>query len=126
MQKFSVIAVARLCHELNREWCDACGDTSQLAWHDSPQWQRTSAIRGVQHVLDNPDADDASQHDAWMRDKLAAGWTHGPVKDEAAKTHPCLVPYAELPEEQRIKDTLFRGLVKLLQPYIRREFASDT
>jgi hypothetical protein len=126
MQKLSVITVARLCHELNREWCDSCGDASQLTWNNAAPWQRESAIRGVQHVLDNPDDDDASQHDAWMRDKLAAGWTHGPVKDEVAKTHPCLVPYAELPEEQRIKDTLFRGLVKLLQPYIRREFASGT
>ena len=126
MQKLSVLTVARMCHDLNREWCYACGDASQFSWYEAPQWQRDSAIRGVQHALNNPDADDAAQHDAWMRDKLAAGWTHGPVKDEAAKTHPCLVPYAALPEEQRIKDTLFRGLVKLLQPYIQRESAGGT
>ena len=28
-------------------------------------------------------------------------------KDETRKTHPCLVPYEQLPEEQRRKDAIF-------------------
>lgn len=51
-------------------------------------------------------------HESWMRDKLAAGWVYGPEKrpDATPPTHPCLVPYAELPEAQRAKDAIFRDV----------------
>ncbi|MBR6022153.1 MAG: Ryanodine receptor Ryr [Kiritimatiellae bacterium] len=43
-------------------------------------------------------------HDTWARARLDAGWTWGPVRDDAAKTHPCLVPYADLPESEKDYD----------------------
>lgn len=33
-----------------------------------------------------------------------AGWRYGPRKDNDAKTHPCLVPYAQLPPDEQDKD----------------------
>jgi hypothetical protein len=39
------------------------------------------------------------------------GWTYGQVKGAHAKTHPCCVPYEELPVEQRRKDALFKAIV---------------
>jgi hypothetical protein len=44
------------------------------------------------------------EHVRWMEAKLSAGWKHGPKKDSAARTHPCLVPYAELPQSEKEKD----------------------
>ncbi len=45
------------------------------------------------------------EHDRWMKDKRAAGWTYAPPpRDDAKKTHPCLVPWEELPENEREKD----------------------
>jgi hypothetical protein len=46
-------------------------------------------------------------HENWTKDKVADGWVYGEVKDAAAKTHPCLVPYDQLPANQRFKDSLF-------------------
>lgn len=48
-----------------------------------------------------------------MRDKLTAGWVYGPEKQPDANppTHPCLVPYADLPPVQRVKDGIFRSVV---------------
>lgn len=43
------------------------------------------------------------EHERWMADKLSRGWTFGP-RDDAARTHPCLIPYDELPEVERRKD----------------------
>jgi len=43
-------------------------------------------------------------HDLWARQRLADGWTHGPRRDDALKQHPCLVPYAELPESEKCYD----------------------
>ena len=43
-------------------------------------------------------------HDTWARGRMDQGWTYGPARDDAAKKHPCLVPYAELPESERDYD----------------------
>ena len=38
------------------------------------------------------------------------------MKDEGAKTHPCLVPFAELPEGQQLKDALLVAIIQTLAP----------
>lgn len=107
-------AIARVCHQANQAWCDVNGDWSQEDWEDAEEWQRESAIKGVQFRIANPNAPESAQHDAWMADKVAGGWVHGEVKDADAKTHPCIVPFEELPEFQRKKDKLFCAIVDAL------------
>jgi hypothetical protein len=106
--------IAIICHESNRAYCAAIGDNSQLPWGEAPEWQRDSAINGVKFVQENPDAPDSASHDNWMRQKEEEGWVYGEVKDPEAKTHPCMVPFDELPPEQQAKDSLFRSIVKAL------------
>lgn len=104
--------IARLCHEVNRAYCNAIGETpAHKPWEDAPQWQRDSAVNGVRAHLRNPEMTPEQSHDSWMAEKGAAGWTYGPVKNEQVKTHPCMLPYCDLPEEQRVKDHLFRAVV---------------
>lgn len=43
-------------------------------------------------------------HDIWARQRMAEGWTWGPRRDDAARTHPGLVPYAELSEAEKDYD----------------------
>ena len=43
-------------------------------------------------------------HDTWARGRMDQGWTYGPARDDAAKKHPCLVPYADLPESEKAYD----------------------
>ncbi|MBI5387148.1 MAG: Ryanodine receptor Ryr [Verrucomicrobia bacterium] len=45
-------------------------------------------------------------HDLWAAQRLAQGWTYGPQRDDQAKHHPCLVPYADLPESEKEYDRL--------------------
>lgn len=45
-----------------------------------------------------------SIHDIWALERLAQGWTHGPRRDDEKKEHPCLVPYKELPESEKVFD----------------------
>lgn len=106
--------IARVCHEANAAYCHTLGDDSQKPWYDAPDWQRESAISGVEFHKANPDAGDSASHDAWMREKLSKGWRWGKVKDENAKTHPCIVPFENLPPEQQVKDRLFRAIVRAL------------
>lgn len=112
MRSESIQQIARICHETNKAYCDSIGDPSRHHWDDAEEWQRQSAIRGVEFALSNPGANASAQHDAWLRDKEADGWKYGPIKDPAKKEHPCMVPYWSLPIEQRIKDFLFRHVVR--------------
>lgn len=43
-------------------------------------------------------------HDVWAEGRLAEGWTYGARRDDDAKTHPGLVPYAELSEHEKEYD----------------------
>lgn len=105
--------IAEICHEANRAYCKALGDESQLPWATAPQWQRDSAVNGVRFHRAAPSATDAASHEHWLREKQRAGWTYGPVKDEAKKQHPCMVPFRELPPAQQRKDALFRKIVSV-------------
>jgi hypothetical protein len=102
--------MARAAHECNRAWCIHYGDTSQHPWETAEDWQKASARRGITSVLAG--ATPEQQHEAWATDKYNDGWRYGPKKDVTAKTHPCLVPYRELPEAQRAKDAIYIAVVK--------------
>lgn len=111
MKTLTVEDIAKLCHETNRAYCFLLGDSSQASWEECPDWQRQSAIKGVQFHIANPEASDAASHESWLEDKRASGWTYGPIKDADKKEHPCFVPFTALPTSQQVKDTLFRSIV---------------
>lgn len=104
--------IAEAAHEMNRIYCEATGDASQKSWAQAEQWQRDSAIKGVSIALGG--ATPEQQHEAWCADKRANGWVYGATKDPVAKTHHCLVPYSELPDVQRRKDSLYIATVKAM------------
>jgi len=104
--------IAQVCHAANTAYCESIGDHSQKSWDEAEEWQRQSAIEGVKFALANPDAPASAQHEAWLRDKEVDGWVYGEVKDAEKKTHPCIVPYDQLPAAQRLKDYLFKAIVR--------------
>lgn len=110
---FTAEEIAEVCHEANR--------VLRLAFEDSgenPHWaeanieQQESVVTGVWDVLlgNTPE----QSHENWLKFKEERGWVYGEVKDEDAKTHPCFVPYADLPADQKVKDALFVAIVKAL------------
>lgn len=109
--------IARICHEANTALCVGIGDYSQTSWDEAPEWQRTSAVGNVRFHLNNPDAPASASHENWMREKLDGGWQYGEVKDADARTHPCIVPFEQLPPEQQAKDHLFKAIVDALAPF---------
>lgn len=43
-------------------------------------------------------------HEIWAQGRINQGWIYGAERDDAKKHHPCLVPYEELPEEEKVYD----------------------
>jgi len=115
MNELTVGQIARICHEANRVYCRMIGDLSQVPWEDAPDWQRSSAVNGVENARD-PATKPSDSHASWLAEKAANGWKYGPVKDPAKKEHPCFVPYADLPPEQKAKDVLFLAIARALLP----------
>lgn len=103
----ATVAIARLCHEQNRLYCESIGDNSQVSWDDAPEWQRRSAIDGVLAIIEGKVKGPADSHRNWLEEKVRTGWSYGPTKDVGKKTHPCLVSFEALPTEQQAKDALF-------------------
>jgi hypothetical protein len=125
--QITILVIAQIAHEMNRAYCESIGDTSQPAWQDAPEWQRSSAVNGVNFHLDNPDASPSASHESWLKQKTEEGWSYGPVKNPEIKEHPCFVPYDQLPVEQRSKDYIFRQVIHSLKPYLvlSDEYAED-
>lgn len=113
--KVSVTDMAKVAHEVNRAYCKAIGDDSQVPFEEAPQWQKDSVVAGVQAVLQGGVCSPGESHANWLAVKRADGWTYGKVKDAEKKTHPCLVEYDELPPEQQVRDQLFLAVVAALR-----------
>ena len=43
-------------------------------------------------------------HEVWAKARIDEGWTYGEKRDDIHKKLPCLVPYDELPEEEKEYD----------------------
>lgn len=43
-------------------------------------------------------------HEIWAKTRMEQGWTYGKERNDLLKQHPCLIPYEELSEEERIYD----------------------
>ena len=43
-------------------------------------------------------------HEVWAETRIRQGWTYGEQRNDELKTHPCLIPYEELPESEKEYD----------------------
>lgn len=43
-------------------------------------------------------------HEVWSETRISQGWMYGARRNDELKTHPCLVPYENLPEEEKEYD----------------------
>lgn len=102
---------ARLCHEANRVLqLSAVDPEPSPPWDQASEWQKESSREGVRKALQGETPEQL--HESWLEFKLRDGWVYGDIKDEHKKTHPCMVRYEDLPEDQQIKDEMFHTIVQ--------------
>ena len=79
-------------------------DTNNMNKTYSPKPIDTSNIElpvSLEHLLEKLAA---NIHEVWALGRINEGWTYGPIRDDANKKHPCLVPYQELTESEKEYD----------------------
>ena len=119
----SLEAIAKIAHQINKAYCQSMGDFSQCNWDEAPDWQKKSAIQGVNFHVKNTDAGVEENHESWMKEKIDEGWVYGEEKNPDAEppTHPCIVPFEKLDKEQQATDFIFRAVVHELLTYSMNE-----
>lgn len=43
-------------------------------------------------------------HEVWSKNRINDGWSYGKERNDDLKTHPCLLPYDQLPESEKEYD----------------------
>ena len=110
-----IALLASLAHGINIAYCASIGDHSHMPWEETPEELKKSIEYGVKMHLENPETTPEQSHESWLAQKETDGWVYGEIKDLENKTHPCILPYDQLPAEQKTKDYLFKAVVTLLK-----------
>ncbi len=70
----------------------------------TPKPLDTSRVELPEEILGIAEILAENTHEVWAKGRMAEGWTYGEKKDDDLKTHPSLVPYEELSEEEKDYD----------------------
>ena len=70
----------------------------------TPQPIDTSGIQLPEELNSLLEAMAKNVHEIWAQERINQGWTYGEKRDDVHKYHPCLVPYEDLPEEEKMYD----------------------
>lgn len=64
----------------------------------------TSKVRLSDEIFELTEQLAENAHEVWARRRMEQGWRYGERRDDDKKTHPSLVPYKDLPEEEKEYD----------------------
>lgn len=102
--------VARVAYEANRTLLLEMGEEISPPFNTASYLQINEVIQRVTNYLAGQTSED--YHKSWVARKRDKGWVYGPALNNAAKTHPNMVNYHDLPSDQRLKDHMFETIVK--------------
>ena len=115
--KLTVIEIAKIARNIDRMYCASINDTIPEMWERCTESEKDKTLRGISYHLQN-DLSPEDSHMNWVKQKIAEGWCYDMNYDPVLKLSPHLIPYNQLPVEQRAKDHIFRALVRGLKPFI--------
>ena len=70
----------------------------------NPRPVDTSKVKLSPDLLELAEKMAENVHDVWAKTRIDQGWTYGPERNDAEKKHPCLIPYDQLPEMEKVYD----------------------
>lgn len=64
----------------------------------------TTNVQLPEELMALAEAISKNVHEVWAQNRIKEGWTYGPIRDDQKRQTPCLVPYDQLPEEEKAYD----------------------
>jgi hypothetical protein len=105
--------IAEVCHAANMAVQKLLGDECpSLEWEDEDEFIRKTSTGEVQMILAGASPEET--HNEWCERLFDQGYICGLVKSRTMKTHPCLVPFRDLPIEQKRKVRMIHAIVLAL------------
>ncbi|MDB4876433.1 MAG: hypothetical protein JWM41_2879 [Gemmatimonadetes bacterium] len=108
------VVIASACHEAIRQYEKSRGDHSLAPWSQCGGAAQASLIGDVRAIIAGSLKTPADLHEAWRAQQTDAGWVYGPVASAVTKTHPDLMPYAQLSADTRRKNVILFTLASAL------------
>lgn len=70
----------------------------------NPSQIRTDDIKLSEDLMLLSESIAENVHNVWAASRILDGWTWGKERNDSLKTHPCLIPYNDLPESEKEYD----------------------
>ncbi|GBC62521.1 hypothetical protein DENIS_3493 [Desulfonema ishimotonii] len=118
MKKITVEQAARSFHQHLKAFRESLGDYTLPDWEETTKHNREMGVRFVRYTLANQSITPESHHEKWVANMAKRGWRHGNERNPDKKTHPCMVPWEDLPYHEQAKTVLMIATVNILRPMI--------
>jgi len=90
-----------------------------VPWIDREQPFRDQFLKVIERQCGEQRSRSSEElHGSWMQAYFAMGWAYGDKYDREKKIHPDLVPYAQLEQLERDKDSVFVALCEIARQWI--------
>lgn len=97
-----------------------------VPWDGREEPFKAQFLKAIEQQCGEQRSHSPEQHHVnWMQVYFAMGWVHGVEYNREKKTHPDLVPYAELGQLERDKDAVFVALCEIARKWIYDNTISD-
>ena len=109
MYRYAEEQAARVCHAAHCALQAVQGEPlPSVPWDDLPAETRRIVIESIRAARQGEPPEQL--HARWVRAMAALGWTWGPERDPERKRHPNMIPFWDLPPDERDKDEQFAAL----------------
>jgi len=119
MDENAIWNIAKIVWEADKGFVEMASLIEVPHWEEAEDWQRDKVCSDVAYLLEYENAPESALHDIWVDAMREHGWKHGEKIDKEQHTHPHLLPYNELPIEEKIRNNLMWTLVRKFIGYKR-------
>lgn len=104
--------LAEACHEAVKIVSEQILSEDKKEWKLISSEDKSRLINAIRRTIDEKITDPAVAHGNWIVDMEKDGWKQGEEFSNENKTHPCMVPYDQLPTGQQTKDYIYLSILK--------------
>ena len=104
--------LAESCYEATKVISEQILSEEKKEWKLVDSDDKAKLLNAVNRAIEKRITDPSVSHGEWITDMIKDGWQYGEKYDEVKKTHPCMIPYDQLPVGQQTKDYIFLAILK--------------